>query len=262
VIQNLRHPDLVIIGAEDNHTAVRVEGLLSRLWHEPLGESGHLVPVASPYTTRLSLVEAEVAKLAVNAYVTMKISFANTVAEACEHMPGADATRVLRAIAHDLRIGAHYLRPGGPYGGPCFPRDTTAVAAWLADCGMPADLAHATRAVNDRQAWRIAAMVRHHHRIAVLGLSYKPGTMVTDESLGLRLIPLLRGEGHEVQGYDPGGGAEFTEQEMKAADALIIATAHPQYALLDVGGKPTVDVWGCLTPQPGVRTIGRWALAQ
>lgn len=257
VIQDLTHPDLAIIGSDDNHTAVRVEGLLGAMWK---------TPGTYPHVARLSMIDAEIAKLAVNAYVTMKISFANTIAEACEHTAGADAARVLRAIAHDRRIGSHYLAPGGPYGGPCFPRDSVATAAWLDDCSMPAHLPMATKEVNDRQVRRIAKMLDPYPVVGILGLTYKPGTPITEHALGGDVARILNGTDHKVFWHDPFPVHQTAqvltpEEIVMKSDAILVATAHPEYGNLDVQGKPTIDVWGCLNPQPGVHRIGRWVLA-
>jgi len=261
VISDLRHPDLVVIGSESRRAAARVESLLDPLWRD--GDAHR----AYPYVARLSLADAEIAKLAVNAYVTMKISFANTIAEACEATPGANAKRVLQAVGADRRVGRHYLQAGGPYGGPCFPRDTVAIGRWFAECGVPADLARATEDVNNRQATRIAEMLKPYDRVAVLGLTYKPGTPITEGSLGLAVARRLQSDGTTVFWHDPLADVNnarllTAEETIARADAVLVATAHPEYRLLDCQGKPTVDVWGILSPDaPNVRTIGRWVLA-
>jgi UDPglucose 6-dehydrogenase len=258
VISDLRHPDLAVIGARYRRVSAAVEWFLQPMW----GDAHH-----HPYVAHLSWIDAEIAKLAVNAYVTTKISFANTIAEACEQTPGADASRVLRAIGHDRRIGERYLAPGGPYGGPCFPRDTVAISAWLDECRMPAHLPAATKEVNDRQVRRIAKMFDRYPVVSILGSSYKPGTPVYEESLGVAVARRLDAEGHTVYLHDPhlawpAWFAATPEDAIEKADAILVATAHPEFGALDVRGKPTVDVWGCLDAQPGVRTVGRWVLGQ
>jgi UDPglucose 6-dehydrogenase len=82
-----------------------------------------------PVVQRMNFVNAELTKIAVNTYVTTKISFANMISDLCDRLPGADAATVTAALGCDTRIGGKYLRPGLGYGGPCFPRDNAALAA-------------------------------------------------------------------------------------------------------------------------------------
>src|SRR5208283_5737538 len=98
-----------------------------------------------------SIVNAEVTKIAVNTFVTTKISYANMLAEICEQLPGADAAIVAATVGRDSRIGGAYLNPATAYGGPCFPRDNAALAALARRVGTKADIAEATDSVNRRQ---------------------------------------------------------------------------------------------------------------
>src|SRR5208282_5841642 len=98
-----------------------------------------------------SWVNAELAKLAVNTFVTTKISYANMLAEICERIDGGDVDAVTTAIGHDSRIGSRYLKAGLGYGGPCFPRDNAALASLASGLGLRSTLPRATDAVNRRQ---------------------------------------------------------------------------------------------------------------
>ena len=115
----------------------------------------------------------------VNTFVTTKISYANMIAEICENLPGADAGLVTAAVGLDTRIGAKYLRPGAPYGGPCFPRDNAALAALARSLGGRADIAEATDAINGRQVARFIALARSYAqpggRVAILGTLLQTG---------------------------------------------------------------------------------------
>src|SRR6185436_11415889 len=112
VIRDMLEPDMVLIGESDPRAGAMLEHLYRGVCEN------------DPPFRRMSLVEAELTKLAVNTYVTMKISYANTLAGLCERLPGADVESVTDALGLDTRIGGKYLRGAIAYGGPCFPRDT------------------------------------------------------------------------------------------------------------------------------------------
>ena len=197
VVHDLQHPDFALIGESDVESGDMLEGVYRRL-------GGDDVPVV-----RTNFVNAELAKLAVNTFVTTKISYANMLAEVCEHIPGCDVDVVTSAIGLDSRIGALYLKGRLGYGGPCFPRDNIAFSAMARGRGVDATLADATDAVNRRQVGklceRIRGLLRPGGRVGILGLAYKPNTDVVEESQGLLLAVALTAEGFPVTVYDPLG---------------------------------------------------------
>lgn len=234
VVTGLLNPDFVLIGESDE----RAGGMLADLYRRVVGPS---VPVA-----RMNFVNAELAKISVNTYVTMKISFANMLGEICQNLPGADANIVTGAIGRDTRIGGKYLLGGTGYGGPCFPRDTVAFATAGRRVGVDATMATATHAVNERQLDRVFRLVGEHaspgETVAVMGLSYKPGTNVIEESQGLLLAAALYKAGYQVIVHDPaaidmarsvlGAGLSFAatpEEAAAAADVVVVMVAWPQY---------------------------------
>ena len=163
VIRDMLEPDMVLIGESDP----RAGDVLERLY------AG--VCENDPPFRRMSLVNAELTKIAVNTYVTMKISYANTLADICERLPGADVESVTDALGLDTRIGGKYLRGAIAYGGPCFPRDNKAFAVLARDLGADAALAEATDAINVAQSDRLARIVRRASSagdaVGILGLS-------------------------------------------------------------------------------------------
>ncbi|MBI4885460.1 MAG: UDP-glucose/GDP-mannose dehydrogenase family protein [Acidobacteria bacterium] len=196
VIHDMEHPDLVLIGESDPRAGALVEAI-----HRS-------VIAASSQVRRMTWVNAELAKIAVNTFVTTKISYANMLAGLCEQLPGGDVDVVTGAIGIDRRIGHRYLRGAVGYGGPCFPRDNAALATVAAQIGASADIALATDAINRRQVPRIAAIVREHaepgrDRVGVLGLSYKPDTPVVEESQGVMLAARLAADGFATTVFDP-----------------------------------------------------------
>jgi UDPglucose 6-dehydrogenase len=258
VIRDMLEPDMVLIGESD----ARAGDILERLYAE--------VCENDPPFRRMSLVNAELTKIAVNTYVTMKISYANALADMCERLPGADVEAVTDALGLDTRIGSKYLRGAISYGGPCFPRDNKAFAAFARDLGAEPLLAEATDAVNVAQTDRLARVVQSRLKagdaVGILGLAYKPDTGVIEESPGVALARLLGDAGYEVRVYDPvatdaavqalGGLAHPSSSAaelLAQSDVTVIATPWPEFAELpirelDRDGRPTVviDCWRLL----------------
>lgn len=203
VIRNMQYPDLVLIGQETNEAGELLEEVsLSLVKNKPM-------------VSRLSLNEAEIAKIAINSFVTTKISFSNQISEICEATPNSSAARVLEAIGNDSRIGRSYLAPGAAFGGPCFPRDNRAFDKYANGLGLRANLAVATDVVNARQTNRVIQimkdLVEPGARILVVGLSYKPDTNVVEESPGLEFVKSALHSGYLVDAVD-----DFvTEDELK-----------------------------------------------
>jgi UDPglucose 6-dehydrogenase len=175
---------------------------------ETLAEIYSRVCKNSPGVARMNFINAEITKLAVNTYITTKISYANMLARLCEKLPDADVNVVTDALGLDTRIGAKYLKGAVSYGGPCFPRDNRALAALAASVGASSGLAEATDRFNRAQIKSVAEIVKSHHRagndpIAILGITYKPNTDVVEEAFGLLLAQELSAAGLPVIVYDP-----------------------------------------------------------
>ena len=255
VIRDMLEPDMVLIGESDPRAGEVHERLYKGVCEN------------DPPFRRMSLVNAELTKIAVNTYVTMKISYANTLADMCERLPGADVEVVTGALGLDTRIGAKYLRGAISYGGPCFPRDNKAFGVLARDIGAEPLLAEATDSVNVAQTDRLARVVQGRleagNSVGILGLAYKPDTGVIEESPGVALARLLGNAGYEVHVYDPvateagvkalGGlaqGASSVAELLEKADVAVIATPWPEFAELSVAGngKRTVviDCWRLL----------------
>lgn len=257
VVRNMLAPDFLLIGESD----ARSGHLLERVYQS--------VCQNTPAVRRMNFVNAELTKIAVNTYVTTKISYANMLAEMCERLPGADVDVVTTAVGSDSRIGLKYLRGALGYGGPCFPRDTVAFSALARDLGLSADLAEATARVNARQIDRLIGAVEarlpEHGTVGVLGLSYKPDTGVIEESPGLALASRLVAAGHTVAVFDPAAmdaastalaGATFAQDAatcVQASDVIVVATPWPQFADLEPSlfanrkSRPSIiDCWRLL----------------
>jgi UDPglucose 6-dehydrogenase len=162
-----------------------------------------------PYFARMSIISAEITKLSVNAYVTMKISFANALANICGAIPDSDVDSITKVLGSDRRISPYYLKGGPAFGGPCFPRDNRAFVAFAKRCGCEAKLAEATDRVNNFQVKYLKKLVLKHlshvkeKSISILGLAYKRGTPVIEESSAVKLIDELLKEKTKITVYDP-----------------------------------------------------------
>jgi len=157
----------------------------------------------------MSIISAEITKLSLNSYVTMKISFANTLAAICEAVPGADIDAITAALGADRRIAPSYLKGGLSYGGPCFPRDNRAFAAFAREQQQEAVLAQATDAVNRARINQTVRKIMSYletgtgRSVAILGLAYKANTSVIEESAGVKIIEELLRDDVEIIAYDP-----------------------------------------------------------
>jgi len=199
VIRDFTHPDVVLIGESDSKSG------------ELLAEIYRNVCENEPPIVRTTIYNAELAKISLNAFITMKITFANTIAEICERMHGGDVDTVSRMLGFDSRIGRKYLSGGLAYGGPCFPRDNKAFASFARRVGCQARLSLATDEVNQEQVERIVRLIEQEldgvkdKNIAILGLTYKPNTDVVEESAPVKIASSLKQKGARLSVYDPAG---------------------------------------------------------
>jgi UDPglucose 6-dehydrogenase len=259
VIKDFLNPNVVLIGESD-----RVAGDL-------LAEVYGNVCENDPVIARMSIVSAEITKISLNSYITMKISFANTLANICESIPGADVDDITRALGADKRISPYYIKGGLGFGGPCFPRDNRAFVAFAGKYGCDGLLAETTDKVNNFQLDHLARKVLQHipeknnKMVSVLGLAYKPDTPVIEESPSIRLIERLLKEDLEIIVYDPlamdNARAHFEDNVLYASsvkDCLsnssvcIITTQEDEFKSIDgsylKGPTTVIDCWRILDP--------------
>ncbi|MDI6758338.1 MAG: nucleotide sugar dehydrogenase [Candidatus Omnitrophota bacterium] len=201
VLHDFLNPDFLLIGEISKKDGDMLEDIYNRVCEN------------KPRFARMSPLNAEITKIALNCYVTTKITFANSIAAICEKVKGADANVIASALGLDTRIGAKYIRPGLGYGGPCFPRDNVAFSAFARRLEIKAKLAEMVDEVNRDQVTRLIKRVHEilggfksdkgKIRIAVLGLSYKPNTPIIEDSQALNITQVLVSEGYRVSVYDP-----------------------------------------------------------
>lgn len=259
VIRDFLNPDFYLLGEFDRRAG------------DILEEVHHRVSLNNAPVKRMSLENAELAKIAVNSYVTMKISFANMLADFCEHLPGGDVDVVSDALGMDKRIGRKYLTGGFGFGGPCFPRDNVALSFMGAQLGVDSSLLKTNdtynRGLSKRYVEKLQTYLPKGANVAVLGLAYKPLSHVIEESPGIYLCKALSEAGYRVVGHDNLAApyaetalkmsalvTDSLEEALKDADVVLVTTTDTPYTTLTADtllrGKTkltVVDFWRCLT---------------
>jgi UDPglucose 6-dehydrogenase len=238
-VEDSMRPERILVGADDpfGHDVMREV-------YGPLLDEG--VPF---YAT--DLPTAELAKHACNAFLALKISFANAVARVCE-ASGADVVKIAEIMGSDPRIGPAFLDAGLGFGGSCFPKDLAAFRAQAARLGYEFRLLDEVVRINDEAIESAFIKIREvlwnleGKRIALLGLAFKPGTDDVRESPALRLAAMLIDAGATVVGHDPWANeparAELAELEVaddpyaaaEGAHCLVVSTEWPEYGELDL----------------------------
>lgn len=241
-ISDTTNPDRIIIGTD----CKRAQDLLIKL-HEPI----HAPLVLTNFET------AELIKYASNAFLALKISYANAIAKLSE-LIGADALQVLEGIGRDKRIGNMFLSPGPGYGGSCFPKDVRALISIAKDNDYPFSLLEEVENINHqsrrdivRKARKILGDLRNK-QIGILGLAFKANTDDMRDAAAIDIINLLQNEGAKVSAYDPKAmdtaalvlkDVDYKKdayQVAKGADLLIILTEWNEFKELDFDNIKTL----------------------
>ena len=252
VIRDFLNPDFTLVGEFDDRAGTQLEACYAGI-----------MP-SQPPCQRMSLENAELAKIAINSYITTKITFANMLADICERIPGGDVDVVSDTLGLDKRIGRKYLTGALGYGGPCFPRDNVALGYLARVLGTQAELAETTdranRALAEKVAERLRPMVEGGTTVAVLGLAYKPSSHIVEESQGIYLAQALSKAGARVVAFDP-LAAETANMELRGqivildsikdclaqAEVVLITTPDPAFEALTHADfdreKPQVTVF-------------------
>ena len=190
VIDDFRDPDFFLVGANTPEIAQETFNLYSCMFK------------LAPPTSKVNLQEAELAKVALNAYITTKISFANYLGILAEKLDGVNVDNVTQAIGQDKRIGTKYFKAGAPYGGTCFPRDTWAFLKISNKVGMFAEQMAANEKINNETLDNIANKIGNKPLVGLVGLGFKPGTSVTTEGLAEKLLKMGKLSTKEVVVFD------------------------------------------------------------
>jgi UDPglucose 6-dehydrogenase len=249
-VHDTLNPDRVVLGARDEYVFTKLEEL-----HKPLN-----APMI-----RISPESAQMAKYAANAYLAIRITFANQIADLCEKN-GADVQEVIQAIGPDQRIGEHYWYPGFGYGGSCFPKDVKELAAYSRSVGEGNNLFNK---VNELNELRIERLMKQYEtavgswagkKVAVLGLAFKPNTDDLREAPSLKVVPLLLQAGAIVKGFDPKATyapeattpnatqytqAKTIEEATQEADVIMALIEWPEVVAFDfaTSRRPNQPQW-------------------
>ncbi|HET7410100.1 MAG TPA: UDP-glucose/GDP-mannose dehydrogenase family protein [Paracoccaceae bacterium] len=261
-IEDFMRPDRVVVGTENG----RARGVMSEIYR-PL----NLRETPIVFT---SLESAEMIKYAANAFLATKITFVNEIADLCEKV-GADVQHVAKGIGLDGRIGPKFLHPGPGYGGSCFPKDTRALVRTAEEHESPLKIVGTVVEVNEARRRRMAAKIVAAaggsvagKRIAILGVTFKPGTDDMREAPALDVVPALREAGAEIVICDPKGRKEGEAMlgpatwvdrpydAAKGADVLVLMTEWNEFRALDLGrlfermaGDVMVDLRNVYVPE-------------
>ncbi len=264
-IQDFTHPDRVLVGCEDARAKVVMERL-----YKPLALRNAPIMFVRPES-------AELAKYAANAFLALKISFINEIADLCEEI-GADVQEVASAVGKDGRIGDKFLHPGPGYGGSCFPKDVSALVRSAREARAPLSIIEQVQRVNDERKIAMASRIERaaggsvrDKVIAVLGVTFKPNTDDMRDAASLVLVPMLQERGATVRAYDPQGrkhgegllpGVVWCESPLDAAmaaDIAVVVTEWNEFRALDLSalkeamrGSVLVDLRNVYQPRDAV----------
>lgn len=252
VIDDMENPDFILIGESDDKSG-----------RELAMHYGTFVK-NRPSIHRMSFTEAELAKVSLNFYVTMKISYANTIASICRNLEDTDAARVLNAVGADSRVGKKYLQPSGPFAGPCFPRDVIAFCELAYAHGSNETLPEAVLAVNRYALDDIVYLIEDlPGPYAVLGLAYKPDTFITDMAPGFEVARRLEDAGKTVMTYDPlvSCSSRSANEALYSVNTVYLATDDVRWReqLPLLRDKIVIDPWNIVSDDEVQRriTLGR-----
>lgn len=239
-IEDFKRPDRVIVGTD----SPEAQDVMRRLYR-PL----FINETPIMFTNRRT---SELIKYAGNAFLAMKITFINEMADLCEQV-GANVQEISRGIGLDGRIGKKFLHAGPGYGGSCFPKDTLAVVRTAQEAGTPLKIIEAVVEVNEARKSAMAQKVItacggnvKGKTIAILGLAFKPNTDDMRESPALPIIHTLIAQGAHIRAYDPEAMDEAKQHLPDIhycsnaydcahnADALVIITEWDQFRALDL----------------------------
>jgi UDPglucose 6-dehydrogenase len=242
-VQDFTHPDRVVIGAESQRAFEIMKEVYRVLYlnETPLVET--------------NIETAEMIKYAANAFLAMKITFINEIANVCEKV-GADVQKVAKAMGQDGRISPKFLHAGPGYGGSCFPKDTMALAKIAQDYGETISLIETTVKANERQKMKMVDKIINAmgdiegKTLAILGITFKPNTDDMRDAPSLVILPELAKHGAKFKVYDPEGlkegiwrlegikesiiWSENTYEAIENTDATVILTEWNEFRTLDL----------------------------
>lgn len=261
IIHDFLNPDMILIGTDNEMSKNIIVDIYKKTCRN------------KPKFNIMSTTSAEITKLLLNCYITIKISFANDVASMCEKIKGAEIDKITEAIGSDSRIGSKYLRAGIGWGGTCFPRDNVALKAFSEDIGSGGTFIESVMDVNEKIIERVISIIKNsdinlNSKISVWGLSYKPHTHIVEESQSIDIIKKLIYMGYNnIHVFDPqaiesskqvlGDSVKYHDNPYSSAkdsELILILTNWPDFEKYnwDVIAKDVeekcvlIDCWRCI----------------
>jgi UDPglucose 6-dehydrogenase len=249
VIKDFLNPEFFLIGANNTEDIIRTQSIWS-------GFHQNNAPKKI-----LSLEEAEIAKVALNAFIVNKITFANFLGQLCDGMNNVNVHNITETIGLDKRISPYFFGYGTPYGGTCFPRDTSAFIKFAENRGRNAKHLKFADEVNESLHEDLLRKCEGYKNVGILGVSFKPSSPVTIGSPSVRLIEQLAKRGVKVfiydeidQTYDNLNGlldsvikCSSAQQCVDKSDVVVIMHPNKAFASLDTTNKVFVDFWGVVS---------------
>lgn len=267
ILNNLENPDFVFLGTHDDRSEVALAEIYENIYNKER-------PIE-----HMNIESAELAKISLNSYVTMKITFANILGELCSKLPHADVDEITTTLGKDRRIGKAYLRSGLGYGGTCFPRDNFAFSAMARRLGVATPIALVTHNLNN-DIWKKTLSLIHKHAIkqkdiiGVLGISYKPNTTLSEESQARFITENLVSLRYKVILFEPLGHhdaekilgkkvvySENLENVIKKSRVIFISNNDklfkniPEILKNSKNKKTLIDPWGMFTQKDFSKNI-------
>ncbi len=258
-VSDFLHPDRIVVGADSERAAAVLQAIYAPLTDGSYYSQENIIPgrfhaAAPPPLLLTSTKSAEIIKHASNAFLALKISFINAVANLCE-ATDANVQQVANGMGLDSRIGPRFLRPGIGYGGSCFPKDVAAFRSVAEQMGVDFGILTEVEKINVAQKKRFLSKVRaalwtlRGKRLGVLGLAFKGDTDDIRDSPAIEMVRMLLAEGCSIRAFDPagmersravlppGGKLQYVDDAYAAAeeaDALLILTDWPEFGALDL----------------------------
>jgi ADP-ribose pyrophosphatase YjhB (NUDIX family) len=239
-LQDTFSPDRVVIGEYDKKSGDLLEALYKEFYDENV-----------PPIIKTNLQNAELIKYASNAFLAMKISYINQIANLCQRIPDADVNAIAKGIGLDKRIGQLFLKAGLGWGGSCFPKDLKAIVKFSKSIGAALPLTEATLSINNVQPLKAVGLAEgllgnlEGRTIAILGLSFKPGTDDMRDAVSIKIIEELLRRKAKIAVFDPaaienakkifGAKLKYCKSALDAirdADCAIVVTEWPEFSKL------------------------------
>lgn len=239
-VRDTFNPDRIVIGEFDKYSGDVLEALYRSFYGDEM-----------PRTIRTTPINAELIKYASNAFLAMKVSFINMIANLCQELPGADVEVIAEGIGLDRRIGSQFLKAGAGWGGSCFRKDIEALLDFSLKNNVELPLVEATLKVNNAQPYRLVELAKElvgelrGRKVSVLGLAFKPETDDMRDAVSIKIVKKLLKEGAKIAVYDPkamensrkifGESVEYAgsiEDCLRGSECAIIVTEWDEFRKL------------------------------